>query len=125
MEGNEASDDEMVKQCGNDSKKRKSFGRMKEVSKKMKLMSHEPVRPPSTTSRRSLAYGAHKPYAVFPGRIQLFVVDVSTGSHALKVGKNSPRCATIIGARRHPAFTCRNTNQRLTRDFALLANFRG
>ncbi|KAG8248439.1 hypothetical protein J6590_040912, partial [Homalodisca vitripennis] len=30
MEGNEASDDEMVKQCGNDSKKRKSFGRMKE-----------------------------------------------------------------------------------------------
>ncbi|KAG8289815.1 hypothetical protein J6590_096884 [Homalodisca vitripennis] len=32
MEGNEASDDEMVKQCGNDSKKRKSFGRMKEFT---------------------------------------------------------------------------------------------
>ncbi|KAG8323991.1 hypothetical protein J6590_103105, partial [Homalodisca vitripennis] len=32
-------------------------------------------------------------HMLFSGRIQLFVVLVSTGSQALKVGKNSPRFA--------------------------------
>ncbi|KAG8331163.1 hypothetical protein J6590_046489 [Homalodisca vitripennis] len=38
---------------------------------------------------------AHKPHVVFSGRTQLCVAGVSTGSQALKVGKNSPRCAAI------------------------------
>ncbi|KAG8283699.1 hypothetical protein J6590_011068 [Homalodisca vitripennis] len=66
---------------------------------------------------------ARKPHVVFFGCIQLCVVGVSTDLQAVKVGKNSPRCA-VNGTMEHLAFSYRNTNRSLTRDFAFLATLR-